>query len=272
MSGKSALSELETHWSACGMCPAGPGSEPSRRPGERASLPKRAGGLLPIPREDPGPDSWAPQGGGERNPEAAAEAGDVEPSLCRHLERSADPAQLLFTAPAGVGWGGSMFSVRSSAAAHKQPGRGAGFFSPTPQGTQAQAQEGEVHSTGVSCGQPEDRVPLASPSPLPAAREATEEGQLGRRWSARGTWSRHGVLVASLVPPPPVTWCEHRRDRPQGGDGLLGLHDQNVPSWPQPRTGLSHTHESRRDPLSCLWRAPPHLPLRLGANMVLHKH
>lgn len=96
-----------------------------------------------------------------------------------------------------------MFSVRSSAAGHKQPGRGAGFFSPTPQGTQAQAQEGEVHSTGVSCGQPEDRVPLASPSPLPAAREATEEGQLGRRWSARGTWSRHGVLVASLVPPPP---------------------------------------------------------------------
>lgn len=93
------------------MCPAGPGSEPSRRPGERASLPKRAGGLLPIPREDPGPDSWAPQGGGERNPEAAAEAGDMEPSLCRHLERSADPAQLLFTAPAGVGWGGALCSL-----------------------------------------------------------------------------------------------------------------------------------------------------------------
>lgn len=56
-----------------------------------------------------------------------------------------------------------MFSVCSLATGDKQPGRGAGFLSPNPLGTQAQAQEGEAHSKGVSRGQAEDRAPLASP-------------------------------------------------------------------------------------------------------------
>lgn len=255
------------------MCPAGPGSEPSRRPGERASLPKRAGGLLPIPREDPGPDSWAPQGGGERNPEAAAEAGDMEPSLCRHLEHSADPAQLLFTAPAGVGWGGlyvlcSQLGRRAQAA---WPGGWLLLSHPTGHASPGPGRGSALYRSVLRAAGGQSAARFAIPS---AGRPGGDRGgaagaALERKRHVVTTRRAGGQFGAA---PPPVTWCEHRRDRPQGGDGLLGLHDQNVPSWPQPRTGLSHTHESRRDPLSCLWRAPPHLPLRLGANMVLHKH
>lgn len=235
----------------------GLGEAPEHRPVEGVSGTRtgRVGGLLPIPGRTPGQTAGLPREEGRETQRPRRKPGTWWLLCADTWNTPADPAQLLFTAPGGKDLC-SLFAARPQGTSSLVGGLASSL--PPHRAHKPRPRKGKL--TLNECPVGRLRTESATPSPLPAAREAPEKEQLGEevmgwRWSVRGI-AAATRRASSQFGTRPVTWCEHRRDRPQGSDGLLGLHEQSVyhPGH-SPWQACCMSTRTTENPLSRLWRA-----------------